>query len=99
MARAGKIVGIVSRANILQALASATKKLPSLASEGDAELRRKVIARLAAEKPAPDHAYRHRSGRQRRSVGARASARLAFDHSKWRGQASNIEFRALTKTT
>jgi CBS domain-containing protein len=49
----GKIVGIVSRANILQALASATKKLPSLASEGDAELRRKVIARLAAEKWRP----------------------------------------------
>jgi CBS domain-containing protein len=49
----GKIVGIVSRANILQALASATKKLPSLASEGDVELRRKVIARLAAEKWRP----------------------------------------------
>ena len=49
----GKIVGIVSRANIMQALASATKKLPSLASENDAELRRKVIARLAAEKWRP----------------------------------------------
>ena len=45
----GKIVGIVSRANILQALASATKKLPSLASADDAELRKKVSARLAAE--------------------------------------------------
>ncbi len=51
--QAGKIVGIVSRANILQALASATKKLPSLASETDAELRRKVIARLADEKWRP----------------------------------------------
>jgi CBS-domain-containing membrane protein len=49
----GKIVGIVSRANILQALASATKKLPALTSENDAELRRKVIARLAAEKWRP----------------------------------------------
>jgi CBS domain/BON domain len=49
----GKIVGIVSRANILQALASATKKLPSLASDSDAELRRKVMARLAAEKWRP----------------------------------------------
>jgi len=44
-----KIVGIVSRANILQALASATKKLPSLASTDDSDLRKKVIARLAAE--------------------------------------------------
>jgi CBS domain-containing protein len=44
-----KIVGIVSRANILQALASATKKLPSLTSIDDSELRKKVIARLAAE--------------------------------------------------
>ena len=45
----GKIVGIVSRANILQALASATKKLSSLTSTGDSELRKQVIARLAAE--------------------------------------------------
>ena len=44
-----KIVGIVSRANILQALASATKKLPSLTSVDDSELRKKVVARLAAE--------------------------------------------------
>ena len=49
----GKIVGIVSRANILQALASASKKLPSLASANDAELRRNVMARLAAEKWRP----------------------------------------------
>ena len=49
----GKIVGIVSRANILQALASATKKLPSLASANDAELRTKVMTRLAAEKWRP----------------------------------------------
>jgi CBS domain-containing protein len=45
----GKIVGIVSRANILQALASATKKLPTLASADDSELRKKVVARLAGE--------------------------------------------------
>src|SRR5271166_6573069 len=32
---AGKLIGIVTRANILQALASATKKLPSLASGDD----------------------------------------------------------------
>ena len=49
----GKIVGIVSRANILQALASATKRLPSLATQSDAELRRKVMTRLAAEKWRP----------------------------------------------
>jgi CBS-domain-containing membrane protein len=45
----GKLVGIVTRANILQALASATKKLPSLASADDAELRKQVVARLGAE--------------------------------------------------
>lgn len=45
----GKIVGLVSRANILQALASATKKLPSLASADDLQLRKEVVARLAAE--------------------------------------------------
>ena len=45
----GKIVGLVSRANILQALASATKKLPSLTSADDLQLRKEVVARLAAE--------------------------------------------------
>src|SRR6476620_6327857 len=45
----GKIVGLVSRANILQALASATKKLPSLANADDLQLRKDVVARLAAE--------------------------------------------------
>jgi CBS-domain-containing membrane protein len=44
-----KIVGLVSRANILQALASAAKKLPSLASPGDNELRKKVVSRMASE--------------------------------------------------
>jgi CBS domain-containing protein len=44
-----KLVGIVSRANILQALASATKKLSSLATADDSELRKKVLSRLAAE--------------------------------------------------
>jgi CBS-domain-containing membrane protein len=45
----GKLVGLVSRANILQALASATKKLSSLTTAGDSELRKKVQSRLAAE--------------------------------------------------
>ncbi|MBV8320023.1 MAG: CBS domain-containing protein [Hyphomicrobiales bacterium] len=45
----GKLAGLVSRANILQALASATKKLSSLATANDSELRKKVQSRLAAE--------------------------------------------------
>jgi CBS domain-containing protein len=44
-----KLVGLVSRANILQALASATKKLPSLASVDDLELRKKLVSRMASE--------------------------------------------------
>ena len=44
-----KLVGIVTRANILQALASATKKLPPLMTVDDSELRKKVVSRLAAE--------------------------------------------------
>jgi CBS domain-containing protein len=49
----GKLVGLVSRANILQALASATKKLSSLATANDSELRKKVQSRLAAEQWRP----------------------------------------------
>jgi CBS-domain-containing membrane protein len=45
----GKLAGLVSRANILQALASATKKLSSLTTANDSELRKKVQSRLAAE--------------------------------------------------
>jgi osmotically-inducible protein OsmY len=45
----GKLVGVVGRANILQALASATKKLSSLTTANDSELRKKVQSRLAAE--------------------------------------------------
>jgi len=45
----GRLVGLVSRANILQALASATKKLSSLTTATDSELRKKVQSRLAAE--------------------------------------------------
>jgi CBS domain-containing protein len=45
----GKLVGIVSRANILQALASAAKKLPSLTSVADSELGQRVIARLGSQ--------------------------------------------------
>src|SRR6516165_9793154 len=41
---AGRLVGIVTRANILQALASATKKLLSLANADDSDLRKKVVA-------------------------------------------------------
>jgi CBS domain-containing protein len=44
-----KLVGIVTRANILQALASASKKLPSLISVEDSELRKRVIARLGSQ--------------------------------------------------
>jgi CBS domain-containing protein len=49
----GKLIGIVSRANILQALASATKKLPSLTTADDSELRKKVLSRLTAEQLRP----------------------------------------------
>ena len=45
----GKLVGIVTRANILQALASAAKKLPPMASVGDSELRNDIVERLSAE--------------------------------------------------
>src|ERR1700730_14990535 len=45
----GKLVGIVSRANILQALASATKKLTSLSSLDDTELRKFLRVWLASE--------------------------------------------------
>jgi CBS-domain-containing membrane protein len=45
----GKLVGIVSRANILQALASATRKLPSLMTADDSELRKKVVSQMASE--------------------------------------------------
>jgi CBS-domain-containing membrane protein len=48
-----KLVGVVSRANILQALASATKKLPSLTTADDSELRKKVLSRLTAERLRP----------------------------------------------
>jgi len=44
-----KLVGIVTRANILQALASATKKIPPLTTVNDSELRKKVVSRLASE--------------------------------------------------
>ena len=45
----GMLVGLVSRGNILQALASATKKLSSLTTASDSELRKKVQSRVAAE--------------------------------------------------
>ena len=48
----GKIVGIVSRANLVQALASMakkTKKKTSVANPRDSEIRKKVISRLNAQ--------------------------------------------------
>lgn len=48
----GKIVGIVSRANLVQALASMakkTKKRTSVANPRDSEIRKKVISRLNAQ--------------------------------------------------
>jgi len=49
LSRGGKLVGIVSRANILQALSSATRKLPSLMTADDSELRKKVVSQMASE--------------------------------------------------
>jgi CBS domain-containing protein len=45
----GKVVGIVSRANLLQALAIAGKKLEGIAASDDATIRDKVITQLDAE--------------------------------------------------
>jgi CBS domain-containing protein len=45
----GKVVGIVSRANLLQALASMPAKDEAAASGGDSQIRDKVLARLNAE--------------------------------------------------
>ncbi len=45
----GKIVGIVSRANLLQALASLQKKLGNGKPPADAELRAQVMERLSTE--------------------------------------------------
>jgi len=45
----GRIVGIVSSANLLQALASTATKRAPVADAGDSEIRESVIARLNAE--------------------------------------------------
>jgi CBS domain-containing protein len=45
----GKVVGIVSRANLIQALATLRKKLTSPDSIADTELREKIDARLKSE--------------------------------------------------
>jgi CBS domain-containing protein len=45
----GKVVGIVSRANLLQALAGLDKELPSASPGGDAEIRARVLRQLEAE--------------------------------------------------
>lgn len=46
----GKIVGIVSRANLLQAFASASKKIDVASSADDGSIRESVIARLTAQR-------------------------------------------------
>jgi CBS domain-containing protein len=45
----GKVVGIVSRANLIQALASLRKKLEAAASGDDSKLRDRIMTRLNAE--------------------------------------------------
>ena len=47
--RNGKVVGLVSRANLIQALATFRKKLPLPQPIADSELRDKVVSRLKAE--------------------------------------------------
>ena len=70
----GKIVGIVSRANLLQGLASLKDKAPQ-ARPDDSAIRDKVMAKPAER--ALDQAgadQRHRPGRHRRPVGHRRVA-------------------------
>jgi len=50
--RGGRIVGIVSRANLLQALASLARDLPAAAS-GDSAIRSNILAAIANQKWAP----------------------------------------------
>jgi len=47
--RDGKVIGIVSRANLIQVLATSGKKATLPQSVGDAELREKVVSRLKSE--------------------------------------------------
>lgn len=47
--RDGELVGIVSRANLIQALAASRKKAAFSRSIGDAELRDKIVSRLRSE--------------------------------------------------
>jgi CBS domain-containing protein len=47
--RDGKIIGIVSRANLIQAIATYGKKTPLPQPIGDTELRDKVVSRLKSE--------------------------------------------------
>lgn len=46
----GKVVGIVSRANLLQAFASASKRIDIAGSAGDGSMRERVFARLTAQR-------------------------------------------------
>src|SRR6516165_5990109 len=63
MSRATNSPGIVTRANILQALASATKKLPSLTTPDNCELRKKVASPASRRAVASDDAHGHGSRR------------------------------------
>jgi CBS-domain-containing membrane protein len=45
----GKVVGIVSRANLLQALASFSKRVETAAPDSDSNIREKVLTQLKAE--------------------------------------------------
>jgi CBS domain-containing protein len=47
--RDGKVVGIVSRANLLHGLASSGKRTAPVAKVTDSEIRKKVLARLSVE--------------------------------------------------
>ncbi|ESR25454.1 Inosine-5'-monophosphate dehydrogenase [Lutibaculum baratangense AMV1] len=46
--RGGRVVGIVSRANIVQALASLPAKEPAAGADGDLEIRQAILDRIAA---------------------------------------------------
>jgi len=51
--RGDKMVGIVSRANLLHALASIARDTPAAGSKSDAEIRDQILATLAAQPWAP----------------------------------------------
>ncbi len=70
----GKVVGIVSRANLLQALASYRAPIEGR-TPGDAAIRESVMARIEQRTLEPARAdQRDRTGRQRRALGYRGNA-------------------------